>query len=62
MKRRVDGSSSLLALIGFALLAAACHYHAMFARLPTLVSLAALGPGKLSVSLEAALPPIPRAL
>ena len=50
--------STLLAALAFALLAAAYHYHALFARLPTLVSFGALrDPGKLVASLEDALPP-----
>lgn len=54
--RAARAVSALLAAIGFAALAMAFHYHAMFARLPTVASLANLQPGKLSVSLEAALP------
>src|SRR4051812_14979243 len=39
---------TLLAALAFASLAAAYHYHALFARLPTLVSFGALrDPGKL---------------
>jgi len=55
--RVVRALCGVLAALAFALLAAAYHYHAMFARLPTTVSLGALQGGKLLVSLEAALPP-----
>src|SRR5690349_5664861 len=50
--------ATALAGFGFGLLAVAYHYHALFARLPTWVSVAALrDPGKLVASLQAALPP-----